>query len=177
LQRVALERVVVPEASAVVPYTGPATKSKKKETKEEATKVTTEKKRTTRSVSVPKEKSHGKAKQPVSRDVDEEVGDAGEWQATLESIAAHMGKNTACIAKLCPNIDEDMVGAYIVYMQTDGIHFMQITKYNKDKKHNVECKFLIGEDEGKLLNYELRAKLYKEDPSELVGDWGVVLLA
>jgi hypothetical protein len=162
LQKVAIDRTSDEQATHLVPYTGPAKVKKEKESKASA-----------RSVSLPRERWKAGAKNKAP---EKKKDDAGEWEGTLASIAVHMGKRTAFITKACPVLDEGMVGSYVVYMQKDGIHFMEITKYNKNKKHNFELKFMIGDDAGKLLNYQLRSELYKEDPSQLVGDWGVVKL-
>ena len=90
-----------------------------------------------------------------------------------------MKVQSACVALLCPELGPSLVDAYVVYCQSDGIHFMQVNShYNPEFRntYNFQVTFLFGEDAGKKLDYSLRAEFYSVNPTNKVGQWGVVLL-
>jgi hypothetical protein len=105
---------------------------------------------------------------------DEESDDA--W---LAAIAEFMEKDKATVAALCPALDASLLQSYVVYCQSDGIHFMQVTSYYSPPKrgnYNFELAMMFGEDVGKRLDYSLRTEFYSLDPIAAVGQWGLVLL-
>jgi hypothetical protein len=64
-------------------------------------------------------------------------------------------------------------------LRTGGRGALDVTQFfakAKGKgKYNVEVQFLVGDDEGKLLDYKLDTVSCAEDPSDNVGNWGVIL--
>ena len=61
----------------------------------------------------------------------------------------------------------------IMYLRDDGTHIMQITRHFPKlqySKYNYECKMLLGEGAGGLLDYGLKERLYTTWPTQ-VGHW------
>ena len=130
---------------------------------------------------------------PLKKGLEEEEGNLlyalhispeDAWKATLRTLAGYVGWDNARCETSMGVLSQSRVGEFVLFMCPDGLHFMQLVRFygpGKKKNFNFECRYVCGDDKGKLADFRLEENgdvtQYASEGPGLEGDWSFVVRA